>query len=112
MFFRATEDQVKKMAALAVNASIPMGLGKFHATSKEFEPSDFEIDDSGSLDIDYFQGRMVKLLLAKDKENIWSTCGITPRSDYQSWVGKFPTYHKLALAAGIKIEDLDLEEME
>ncbi len=93
MRFKATDDQIKQIAANAVNASRPMGMGFLHYQPEhEFKPEDFTMD-KGGLYLDYVQGRMVKLYIHKDLDE-WVING-EPRSDYQSWCHKYPTYESL-----------------
>ena len=100
MKFKATEKQVQKMAALASNASIPIGMGFLqHNPNKEFGAHDFEI--RGGIFLDYVMGRMVKLRISKVKPDYWEIPDQEPTPDYQSWCGKYPTYKDLMEAAGI-----------
>lgn len=103
MILIGTEDQVKQMAANAVNAASPMGLGHLHATRKEFKPEDFQVDD-GWLSLDYVQGRMTKLTVLCLGDNKWSVTDQEPRADYQSWCYQYPTYQALAESAGMSVE--------
>jgi len=102
MEFKATEAQIKKVAALAVNASSPIGMGVLHYKADfEFSPSDFEVDETG-LHLDYVQGRMVKLNIRRIDGNTYKARDDAPTADYQSWVHKYPTYEALFSAAGIE----------
>ena len=99
MKFEASDEQVKKMAALAVNASEPMGLGHFHFQPGEtFKPEEFDIEDRGIF-LDYVQGRMVKLYIHKRGPGEWEVTDRKPTPDYQSWCRKYPTYEALIKAA-------------
>jgi len=88
MRFKATEDQVKEMGALAVSASSAVGMGHLHFNGEQkFEAKDFKTP----LFTDYVQGRMVKLNIQKDEEDgVWWSNDFPPRSDYQSWASKYP----------------------
>lgn len=110
--FRATEDQVMEMAANAVNASQPMGMGHMVANPRQ----KFEARDMGhflnlnagvaGLFIDYAQGRMVKLSIWKKEEDIWETDGHGRGVDleYQSWGRKYKTYEELVKSVeGVEI---------
>ena len=99
MEFKATEEQVKKMAALAVNASAPMGLGILHFQKKEYQPEEFPISIRG-IYLDYVDGRMVKLNIFKSDEGTWRVADETSY-DYQSWKSKYDSYKELAEAAGV-----------
>ena len=94
MRFEATEGQIKQIAANAVNASFPMGLGFLHFRPKRvFQASDFDAQPNGCFYLDYVQGRMVKLSIFK-REDGWEIDD-NPRADYQSWVRKYPTTEAL-----------------
>lgn len=97
--FSATEDQVKSIAALAVNASKPMGMGFIHFQDREYLPEEFDV--AGGVHLDYCDGRMVKLSITKE-QGCWS---IDDRIsiDYESWMSTYPTVQDLLLAAGVKI---------
>lgn len=100
MRFKATDEQVKQMAANAVNASKPMGMGHLHfEPSNKFQPDAFEISKDG-LFLDYVGGRMVKLSLRKLSANLWETPSRPPTHDYQSWVGTYSGYAALVISAG------------
>lgn len=102
MNFKATEEQIKQIAANAVNASSPMGMGFIHATDKKFTPDEFEIPETGTFSLDYVQGRMVKLTLW-NKDGVWKTPDRAPDIEYQSWMKKYPTYEALVKSAGVEI---------
>ncbi len=102
MQFKATEEQVKEMAVKATEASVPMGVGHFNFdASTEFKPEDFKISSQG-LDLDYVQGRMVKLIVIKLGNDKWQLRG-TPRLDYQSWAAKYPTNRELIESVGATV---------
>ncbi len=92
--FTATDEQIKQIAANAVNASVPVGLGFLQATRRVFVPADFDIDGEG-LFLDYVEGRMVKLNLRRVAGDRWEMPGGPPRLDYQSWAAHYPTYQNL-----------------
>jgi len=94
MIFKATEEQVKQIAANAVNASKPMGMGFLHYTNRVFTNKDFNIDKFG-LNLDYVQGRMVKLNIKHKGDNQWQIIHGEPTYDYQSWINKYPTNQDL-----------------
>lgn len=102
MQIKGTEEQLKVMAANAVNAATPMGLGFLQATSKTFTPDDFTLHD-GNLDLDYVEGRMTKLYVRRVDDGVWELRGREPRADYQSWAHKYPTYADLAASAGMAV---------
>jgi hypothetical protein len=93
MKITATEEQIKQIAANAVNAAEPMGLGFLHYTPKVFEAKDFTCEKKG-LFLDYVEGRMTKLNIRREGDE-WEFPSGTPRVDYQSWCIKYPTYADL-----------------
>lgn len=102
MQFKATKKQVQQIAVNAIEASQPMGLGHLHFKDKEdFKPDMVPVNEEG-LTLDYVGGRMVKLWF-KREGNVWETTGVA-RSDYQSWVSKYPTYRDLVLSVpGVEV---------
>ena len=95
MEFTATDEQARQIACNAINASAPAGLGFLHAKVKTYEPADVEIHD-GSIQMDYFEGRMVKLSLHKSNDGKWTIRrGAEPQPDYQSWATAYPTAQAL-----------------
>jgi hypothetical protein len=114
MKFKATDEQVKEVVALAINASVPAGMGFLHFDpSKVFRAADIKIGHSGDMrviDVDYAQGRMVKLLIRESATNpgIWQVVrpAGSPTPDYQSWISTYPSLEKLLEAAGIGKDQL------
>ena len=99
---KMTELEVKQMAANAVNASSPVGLGVFRFTDKIFKATDFQIKENGyrgrGLWLDYVEGRMVKLRIYQDEtcaEGEWIVSPSDPRPDYQSWCERYSTTQSL-----------------
>lgn len=116
MKFKATTEQIKKVAALAVNASRGAGMGMLHFRPKTYTPEeidlqftqfDFEKRVKGNrgqdVDLDYYEGRMVKLHIRALGEDAWEVTDSPPRPDYQSWADTYPTYPALLRAAGITL---------
>ncbi len=92
------------MCANAVNASEPMGYGVIHFEDTEYGPEHFDHDLEHTFHIDYFRGRMVKLVikLLPAEDTLWEmklTRG-EPQVDYQSWAKKYPTAKALIESAG------------
>lgn len=104
MKFKATREQIVKVAQLAYGAAVPMGMGHLHYTSAPLPAEAVEITNHG-LDMDYVQGRMVKLSVwpAAGEEGVWEVPDHEPRVDYQSWATVYPTYPALLKAAGIAV---------
>jgi len=103
----ATDDQMKKMAANAVNFSKPMGMGFYHyKPGHETKAEDIEIENGyhKGIFLDYVDGRMVKFSAWK-RDGYWEV-----RSDlsldYQSWCSKYKTWKELANSVGVTIEDI------
>lgn len=98
--FMATDDQIKQIAANAVMASEPVGLGRVHYDPyRKYKPTEFKITPRG-LFLDYIGGRMVKLNIhRKTEKDMWE---IDDRIDpeYQSWCDKYPTVLDLIESAG------------
>ena len=107
MKFKATEEQINQIAANAVNASSPMGMGYLQFDQgKVYGSSDFNhpYDETRPrFSLDYVDGRMVKLHLARVADGIWSTSDREPTSDYQSWCRKYPTYRALVESVGAEV---------
>jgi hypothetical protein len=116
MRFLATDDQVKQIAANAVNASIPVGMGFLHFVAGEhFKPEDFKILSQGwvesngeprGISLDYVQGRMVKLSMREVSPGLWQT-NDTISADYESWICKYPTVAALLASAGVTETELE-----
>lgn len=105
MKFKATPEQMRKIAVLAVNASVPMGMGHLHYrpttyTEKDISDTDEEIVRDG-ISIDYFYGRMTKLRISARGDGVYEVADRPPHPEYQSWVSKYPTYEALLKAAGV-----------
>ena len=105
MAFTATEEQVKQMAAAAINESHAVGLGALHFRVKVYTTADIVMTDWG-VSLDYVDGRMVKLYIRRnDADPTRWECGRMPkpRLDYQSWAATYPTYEALAKSVGVQI---------
>jgi hypothetical protein len=104
------ETLAKRIVWLAWQASHVFGMGAFQArNSVQDEDSvwasavgshDYPVNRNqpGEVRCDYVQGRMMKLYLRYDENDVIVPTG-TPRPDYQSWAGKYPTYEALFDAA-------------
>ncbi len=102
---------VKRMMFLAYQASQIVGMGILQARNGVTEEEvwcninnagDYQGADPGKRPdhyrADYVFGRMMKLYIKVEDENVILHDG-TPRSDYQSWCVKYSTYASLAEAA-------------
>ena len=93
MKFSATQEQISQIAANAVNASSPMGLGHLGFQSKTYLPSEFHVSDQG-IYLDYVDGRMVKLIVYPSGNGQWEI-NDNISSDYQSWSIYYRTVEQL-----------------
>lgn len=102
--FRATEDQIRKIAVNAIHASSPMGMGYLHfVPGDHFKPEDISISPKVGIYLDYVQGRMVKLSIIFEGDNTW-TMSNDLDVEYQSWAAKYPTGEDLLKSVeGIEI---------
>lgn len=105
--FKATNKQIAAMCALATNASKPVGMGFLHYNpSTEWKPEDFIAFVRGEhqwVNLDYIEGRCVKLTLWRGKKrNEWSYAAHEPNDNWQTWLDVYPTYPDLMKAAGIE----------
>jgi hypothetical protein len=106
MLFKATKNQLRLIALNAVNASVPVGLGVFHFQAKNYGLGDLPemLRDDGSVNLDYVNGRMVKLYIKAKGEDTYEIRD-TATSDYQSWVSKYKTPRELVLSVpGVEVK--------
>lgn len=94
MKLNISEEQARQIAANAVNASAPMGLGHFAHKEVTYTADDI-VPREGGIFLDYFEGRMVKLQIWKTDDGYEMLEG-EARPDYQSWAHAYPTYEQLA----------------
>jgi hypothetical protein len=103
MTFFANEDQIYQIFTNAINASKPVGFGRFQYKDVTYTVDEVKTALQGNtsnhmegtwLWVDYFEGRMVKLTVSRENENEWFIAG-DPKIDYQSWVHKYPSYEAL-----------------
>lgn len=102
MNIEVTDEQLRKIAALAINASAPVGMGFIRYSPGDVDTADLNVKYGVSLD--YVQGRMVKLNISRapGSKLVEMPYGV-PRREYQSWAGKYPTYAELFEAAGVAV---------
>lgn len=92
MIVDITEDQMLQVAANAVNASVPVGMGFLQHENKEYTVEDMRSAlHKGGVYLDYFHGRMVKMNIKKE-ESGYILPDSVPTIDYQSWAYTYPTY--------------------
>ena len=94
---------IKEMMWLAWCAcNSPLGLDKSMRTKEEIW-SMVELGEKRA-DADYILGRMMKLRLQWDNNSIIYPDN-PPRSDYQAWCHKYPTYERLIKEAQFNLEN-------
>ncbi len=104
MKFKATDEQVAQIAANAATHAKPVGMGFLHFKPGAIPPETFKDQvKKGYVDLDYVDGRMTKLYIAK-KGDVWSCHDGTPDPEYQSWCHKYPTYADLVKSVGAEIQ--------
>jgi len=102
MVMEVTDEQVKHMAAAAINASKAVGMGWLHHDpTMNITPDDIHIVDN-YLSIDYFQGRMVKFHARKTEDGKWKFHPDDLSPAYQSWCLKYTSWEMLLEASKIK----------
>ena len=100
---KLTDEQVIKMAKLAILASVPVGMGHLHHQPDLTEDDITNIEiNNGRITVDYYQGRMVKFYGKKETTG-WEFGAC--HHEYQSWIRKYPTYEALAEAAFREMEN-------
>ena len=100
--FTGTVDQVKLVAANAINASKPVGLGYLHYQPKEYTINDVSLAESG-IYIDYHEGRMVKLNLHRVSDSEWRVSSYVD-PEYHSWASTYPSMQDLLQSAKVEIQ--------
>lgn len=99
MIVEMTKDEIANVMCCAINASIPMGLGRLHYKNKKYTPEDVKfLIDKDFYSLDYFDGRMVKLYIDKVGNNKFNISDRT-NPEYQSWAIKYPTVEQLVAAS-------------
>lgn len=98
--FKANNDQLRRMAANAINASSPVGMGFIHFKPKEYSPEEIKMPPDNDFYFDYYEGRMVKLLARKVDDGVYRMINEV-RGDYQSWAQKYPDVASLLIESGI-----------
>ena len=93
--FTANNDQLKVIASNAVNASVPVGMGYVHFKDRIIFPMEIK----RPMDIDYYEGRMVKLHIHKKKDDLFIKNEVD--QEYQSWKKTYKTAEHLLRESGI-----------
>ncbi len=105
--FEATEEQIKQIALNAINKSRPAGLGFLHFEDKDYTIREIENelnpdpDFKVVVDLDYFHGRMVKLVIFGNGEGKYKI-NKTFNAEYQSFADFYPTPESLLESAGVE----------
>jgi hypothetical protein len=86
IIFKATEEHLLEIGALAVNAAEPVGMGYLHYVEGDYKPEDLRenLEKDGSLYIDYFRGRITKLYIQKIQNETYRTRNDL-NTEYQSF---------------------------
>lgn len=104
MKFKATKNQLLCIMANAVNFSRPVGLGFLQFEDKIYSPEDMEKyilnDDTIFADLDYVDGRMVKLTIFKEGSQYVIKDNFS--LGYQSFANRYPTVSELLKSVNIK----------
>lgn len=98
--FKAMPEQVSQMAANACQHSKAVGIGRLHFNPDTvFKAEHFPVGLGAAINLDYVQGRMVKLNIWSEAEDVWK---MRDKADpeYQSWCRKYPTARSLIESAG------------
>jgi len=101
--FKATDEQVLQMAANAVNASNPVGVGAImYNPGSVFSKTDFCVMHS-MVSVDYCGGRMTKFIAIRHGD-YWKMR--EPHPEYQSWIRAYPTAKDLIESAGATVMEV------
>ena len=86
-----TTEQAVQVAANAINAASPMGIGFLHHEAKDYTPEEVAeaFGEDGEAHFDYFHGRMTKLTMRKINGS-YRFSDSPPDIEYQSWASKYP----------------------
>ena len=94
MIIKATFEQMQKMAAAAINASQPVGMGFLHyKVDDKIRPEEILIGSRG-ISLDYVGGRMVKFYARYVDVDTWDVPDEISY-DYQSWKSTYSSYQDL-----------------
>ena len=106
--FTATADQLLKIAANAVIASRPGGMGFLHFQDKFYVWQEMEqymrgdgTPDTPVVSLDYVDGRMVKLTIFNAERPGEYYIRDNFRPDYQSFCGTYPRVRDLIGSVGL-----------
>lgn len=98
IYFFATEQQARELAANAVTAAIPLGENMFYRERAKAPVSwqEISIRPSGNIQIEFFQDLQVHLTFERVGEMIWRIpFDKEPSLSKQSWAREFPTWEDL-----------------
>lgn len=96
IYFFATEQQAREVAANAVAASIPVGENMFYRDKGMVSWKDITVRPSGNIQVEFFQELQVHLTFERVGEMIWRIPSEgDPSLSLQSWARSFPTWEDL-----------------
>ena len=108
MLFKATNEQVLEVAALAFNASKTNSNNRYYNKQASYKAADFLLIEGKMLKLDVVQGRDINLTLVKKEEDVWETPFDAPVQKSQSWSKQFRTYE--ALIGAVKGTEVIVEK--
>ena len=97
MILKCNYEDVISMAVLAVNNSIPVGMGFLHYEKKDYDDKKIREtypSNSKEINIDYFYGRMTKFYAIKVNDSEWKFLDNLD-TEYESWAKVFSSYELL-----------------
>lgn len=113
IYFKASEVQIRKMAANAFNASLPSpGRDTIKYNPKKvLSERNFSLEPGTKIfRLTYCEGRQVKLQVWKHTKELWSM--YEPDLEYQTWINTYPTAKDLIESVGAKVfEFVDREKL-
>ena len=98
VYFLASEQQARELAANAVSASIPVGENIFYAESGKPHVTwrDITVRPSGNIQVDFHKELQVHLIFERVGEAVWRIpVEGEPSLAMQSWAREFPTWEDL-----------------
>ena len=100
--FKASGDEIRQLAVNAINASSPVGMGIIDYKDKTYTAANLGalFTVHGHVHIDYFEGRMVKLVIRLVGQALYQMRDDL-RADYETWMPTYPTVPDLLKSAGI-----------
>ena len=107
--FHATDDQIKDLVCNLYNASSAVGIGLLHYDPEPLTPDKVQVTDR--MNLDYVQGRQVKVYFQRIKGCEWVTRDRKPHPDYNTWISKYSSIKEALIDSNItkikEVESLD-----